>query len=104
MVVQVLSTSLIAAGPLLKSGITTDLPTGNVDFSPTLLSLLGVPIPDSMQGRVLSEAFLDGPEAIAVKSTVHRVQSQDGLHQLKAAISDVDGHNYLDYTQIEREN
>lgn len=96
--------TLIAAGPLLKSGITTDLPTGNVDFSPTLLSLLGVPIPDSMQGRVLSEAFLDGPEAVAVKSTVHRVQSQDGLYQLKASISDVDGHSYLDYTKVERQN
>ena len=57
-----------------------------------------------MQGRVLSEAFVDGSEAVEVKSTVHRVQSQDGLYQLKATISDVNGHSYLDYTEVERKD
>ena len=94
--------TLIAAGPLLKSGLITNLPSGNVDFSPTFLSLLGVTIPDSMQGRVLNEAFLNGPEPEATKSTVHTVQSQDGLYQLKATVSDVGGHSYLDYTEVER--
>ena len=55
-----------------------------------------------MQGRVLNEAFLNGPEPEATKSTVHTVQSQDGLYQLKATVSDVGGHSYLDYTEVER--
>ena len=53
--------TLIAAGPLLKSGVTIDVPSGNVDFSPTFLSLLGLEVPSSMQGRVLREAFAGGP-------------------------------------------
>src|SRR5206468_179207 len=50
---------LVAAGPNLKRGAVVTTPTGTVDFAPTFLHLLGVEIPPSMEGRVLSEA-LDG--------------------------------------------
>ena len=51
--------TLIAAGPDLSRGVTIDLPSGNVDFMPTFLTLLGVAVPPSARGRVLAEAFVD---------------------------------------------
>ena len=97
--------TLIASGPLLKSGVTIDLPSGNVDFAPTFLTLLGIDIPSSMQGRVLSEAFADGPdpESVVVETAQHTVQSEDGSYQLSAFTSTVDGRRYLDYTEVVRE-
>ncbi len=96
--------TLVAAGPLLKSGVTIDVPSGNVDFAPTFLSLLGIDVPSSMQGRVLSEAFADGPdpESVAVESATHTVESEDGNYQLTAFTSTVDGRRYLDYTEVVR--
>jgi arylsulfatase A-like enzyme len=29
----------------------------NLDIAPTLLTILGLPVPEEMKGRVLSEAF-----------------------------------------------
>jgi len=29
----------------------------NLDIAPTLLTLLGLPVPDEMKGQILSEAF-----------------------------------------------
>lgn len=96
--------TLIAAGPLLKSGVTIDVPTGNVDFSPTFLSLLDIDLPSSMQGRVLREAFADGPDpgTVAVESTEHTVENEDGGYRLTASTSSVDGRRYLDYTVVVR--
>ena len=96
--------TLIAAGPLLKSGVTIDVPSGNVDFAPTFLSALGLDVPVSMQGRVMSEAFADGPdpEAVAVESARHTVESEDRSYQLTAFTSIVDGRRYLDYTEVVR--
>ena len=51
---------LVAAGPDLKQGAVVSTPTGNVDFAPTFLHLLGVDVPPSMQGRVLREALAAG--------------------------------------------
>ena len=96
--------TLIAAGPLLKSGVTVDVPSSNVDFSPTFLSLLGIDVPSSMQGRVLTETFADGPdpESVEVESTQHTVESEDGRYRLTASTSTVDGRRYLDYTKVAR--
>jgi arylsulfatase A-like enzyme len=33
----------------------------NLDFAPTILHLLGLPIPSHMKGRVLDEAFESSP-------------------------------------------
>ena len=41
--------TLIAAGPDFRERASSDVPTGNVDLAPTLLTLLGVKIPASMK-------------------------------------------------------
>jgi predicted AlkP superfamily pyrophosphatase or phosphodiesterase len=52
--------TLIAAGPDFKKGITSDTPSGNVDITPTILAILGIKSPSTMDGRVLCEAMKDG--------------------------------------------
>jgi predicted AlkP superfamily pyrophosphatase or phosphodiesterase len=46
-----------AAGPDFRAGHSNSLPSGTVDVMPTLLHLMGYPIPPSVDGRVLSEAL-----------------------------------------------
>lgn len=73
--------TLIAAGPDLKSATGIATPSANVDFAPTLLSLLGVGVPSGMQGRILSEAFANGPDAasLTVRTEQHTVKNADGI-------------------------
>jgi arylsulfatase A-like enzyme len=96
--------TLVAAGPDLKTGVSIDAPSGNVDFAPTFLYLLGFEAPGSMQGRVLHEALREGPAAedVAIEIAEVRVERDDGSYVLTAAISRVDERAYLDYTTVER--
>ena len=50
--------TFVAAGPDFKTGIQDQLPTGNIDIAPTALHLLGVTVPETMRGRVVSEALV----------------------------------------------
>ena len=52
--------TLIAAGPDFRRGLTSGIPSGNIDIAPTVLRLLGVDSPLKFDGRVLSEA-MTGP-------------------------------------------
>ena len=52
--------TLIAAGPDFQTGLTNDLPSGNVDLAPTILAILGIKTPGAMDGRILSEAMRNG--------------------------------------------
>jgi predicted AlkP superfamily phosphohydrolase/phosphomutase len=52
---------LLAYGPHVVPGIDLE-ETSIVDLAPTLVHLLGLPVPGSMEGRVLAELF-DLPEA-----------------------------------------
>jgi phosphonoacetate hydrolase len=56
--------TLIARGPAFKSGVASDLPSGNIDLTPTVLSVLGID-GDGMDGRVLAEAFSGESDASA---------------------------------------
>jgi predicted AlkP superfamily pyrophosphatase or phosphodiesterase len=58
-----LHNTLVAAGPDLKKGFVSELPSGNIDVAPTILSILGVSPPAPMDGRVLYEALTDQPQA-----------------------------------------
>jgi arylsulfatase A-like enzyme len=55
--------TLIAAGPDIRRGQSDDLPSGNVDLAPTILSILGVSPAQKMDGRVLSEALVNNKQA-----------------------------------------
>ena len=48
-----INNSLVAWGKGIKRGILSAVPCGTVDVAPTVLHLLGISPPASMQGRVL---------------------------------------------------
>jgi arylsulfatase A-like enzyme len=50
---------LIAAGPDFRRDEADDLPSGDVDLAPTILRILGITAPETMDGRILSEAMVD---------------------------------------------
>ncbi len=52
-----LHNTLIAAGPDFKTGFVSELPSGNIDITPTVLSILGVTPLKPLDGRVLAEAM-----------------------------------------------
>ncbi|HJZ75809.1 MAG TPA: alkaline phosphatase family protein [Vicinamibacterales bacterium] len=96
--------TLIAAGPDFREHATSGVPTANVDIAPTVLRLLGVPIPASMTGRVIEEAFRTGPspESIHVEQTTQAVHTADESYTLTAHVSAAAGHRYLDFTDVAR--
>jgi arylsulfatase A-like enzyme len=89
-----LSSVLIAAGPGLKRGLTTKIPSGVVDIAPTVLSLLGQPA-DGMDGRILSEACVDGPDPDQIQVERFREVREAGGFTRYLEFTVVDGHRYL---------
>ena len=55
-----LRNTLILAGPDVRSATTSDAPAGLIDVAPTILAMLGLPVPTTMDGRVLTEALRPG--------------------------------------------
>ncbi|HZO29712.1 MAG TPA: alkaline phosphatase family protein [Chloroflexota bacterium] len=53
--------TLIVQGPGVRSGIRSSPPSGIIDLAPTVLSMLGLTVPESMVGRVLHEALTGEP-------------------------------------------
>jgi predicted AlkP superfamily pyrophosphatase or phosphodiesterase len=100
--------TLIAAGPDVKRGVTFDVPSGNVDFAPTFLKLLGITIPRSVQGRPLDEALpgADALPAAAIRTVEHTAGTADGTYWVTGTFSvvTVDGrdYRYLDGTRVIR--
>ena len=50
---------LLAGGELLRPRYESLKPSALPDIAPTVLTMLGVPVPERMQGRVLTELFAD---------------------------------------------
>jgi predicted AlkP superfamily pyrophosphatase or phosphodiesterase len=99
--------TLIAAGPDLKQRFTDETPSANVDFTPTVLRLLGITPPASAQGRPLIEAFAGGASPMPrVTTSDHTVRTGDGAYAVTATFSTVnaDGHDYryFDGTRVVR--
>src|SRR5205085_1945264 len=63
--------TLIAAGPDFSTGLTSTLPSSNVDIAPTVLRILGVETPPKFDGRVLNEAMKErGDRTEALSKTL----------------------------------
>ena len=57
---------LFARGPGFKAGLRVDSPSGNIDLTPTVLKLLGLPVNEGIAGRSLEEALAGGPNGADV--------------------------------------
>ena len=51
--------ALLAAGPSFKPSFESELPTSNVDLVPTILHLHQLPIPATVNGRVMYELLIN---------------------------------------------
>ncbi|WP_226576193.1 alkaline phosphatase family protein [Acuticoccus sediminis] len=88
-----LATVLAGAGPQLRAGFVSDTPCWLPDITPTVLALLGLSTEDT-SGRVLAEAFADGPEPPRAAHTVHSVEHRGFQQHL--AVWDVEGKSVID--------
>jgi predicted AlkP superfamily phosphohydrolase/phosphomutase len=71
----------LASGPDIAKGRTVENPN-IVDVAPTLLHLLGLPVPTNMDGRVLTEAFVEGSRPASVEVGYEQT---NGSHQGETA-------------------
>ena len=87
----------LAKGPSLRNGTVVDTPTGNIDFAPTILHLLGMnDAPTTMDGRVLGEALAENPES-SPRPWVSTHEAQSGDYRQKVQISHVGKTHYVDW-------
>ena len=100
--------TLMAVGPDLRQRAVVSTSSGNVDFAPTFLRLLGIAIPSSMQGRILREAFNAGSDPLptAGQPLQQTAKTADGSFSQTAFFSIVRmggvDYRYLDYTKVTR--
>ena len=64
----------IANGPGFQAGLLSELPTGAIDLLPTLLTLLDLPLPGHLDGRILWE-ILRSPSGESGEATGQIVES-----------------------------
>ena len=91
--------TLVGFGPDFRAGIVDHLPTGNVDVAPTVLWILGVKQPKSMDGRVLGEALVNGETKVTSyepKRIESSRKSATGVWHQYLNYSEVNGVVYLD--------
>jgi arylsulfatase A-like enzyme len=98
--------TFIAFGPAIKSAVTSDVPTGNVDLTPTALHLVGATVPAGLDGRVLDEVLLSGPHPASLAGEAAAVQTTtdvDGVrYELTAYRSLIGASLYFDGTDATR--
>jgi arylsulfatase A-like enzyme len=92
---------LIASGPDFRGREVDELPTGNTDLAPTILRILGIKPPQKMDGRILSEAMVNGDPVTArlkpeTKTTEAIKDLPTGMWRQSLKISRVGSTIYLD--------
>lgn len=96
---------LICAGPSFKKSFVADYPTSNVDIVPTLLHIQKIPIPETMQGRVMSE-LLAGNKLPAEKPAIRKIETEVsaswGTYKTSIEKSVWMNYEYVNYTYTER--
>ncbi|CAM4088454.1 alkaline phosphatase family protein [Zobellia roscoffensis] len=99
--------ALLVEGPSFKKNIESVLPTSNVDIAPTILAIHGLPIPETMDGRVIEE-LLTGektknkdrrPKKESIKTTV---ELEHGSYTLILNRTVLGEYFYVDSAQVER--
>jgi len=95
---------LIAAGPSFKSKTESELPTSNVDITPTILAIHNIPIPASMDGRVIKE-LLEGTKnqtELKKETITTSAEYPGGTYSLTIQRSILGKYQYVDYAKVVR--
>ena len=91
---------LFARGPGFKEGLKVDAPSGNIDLTPTILKLLGLPPVEGMEGRALEEAVAGGPDPADVDWSSDLYSTQclvgDRIYRQQISLSRVGATVYVD--------
>ena len=91
---------LLAVGPSFKRGVKLETPSGNIDLAPTVLRILGITSATGMEGRVLEEALVHGPDTEAIKwsTKIHSSQHKIGhsIYRQQIMVSRVGNTTYVD--------
>ena len=86
----------LAGGPSFRRETTIETPTGNIDFAPTILHLLGLGAEASaMDGRILPEALETGPPGPKPDRQVYRAERPGFCQELQ--ISAMESTHYVDW-------
>jgi len=96
---------LIVSGPSFKKGFESNLPTSNVDIAATVLHINKIPVPASMDGRVMSELLIGSTStAQAVKPNMieAKVTGAWGAYKILLERSVLGTHTYVNYAKVER--
>lgn len=98
--------ALLASGPSFKKSSESNLPTSNVDISPTVLYLHQLPIPASMNGRVLHELFQEKAQksipSVKIETIKTKAHYNGGIYELTLQRSIVGKYKYLDFSKVKR--
>lgn len=98
--------ALLASGPSFKKSYESNLPTSNVDLAPTILHIHHLPIPASMDGRVMYELLKeknDHPSIIPQKETIiSSVKYNGGTYTLSVQRTLLGKYKYVDFAKVER--
>ncbi len=98
--------ALLASGPSFKKSFESNLPTSNVDLAPTILHIHQLPIPASMEGRVMNELLIEKnnspvttPKKQIITSTA---KYKGGTYSLSVERTLLGKYQYVDFARVER--
>jgi predicted AlkP superfamily pyrophosphatase or phosphodiesterase len=98
--------ALIASGPDFKKTYESELPTSNVDIAPTVLHLQNIPVPASMDGRVVYELLNEKSANSNLKAKTDIVESEvklsTGNYKVELHRTILGTRTYIDYVKTTR--
>lgn len=98
--------ALLAAGPSFKKSFESELPTSNVDIVPTILSIHNIPVPTTMNGRVITELLAEkskGQDMVPKKEIITTVSEfKGGTYTLTLERTILGKYQYVDFAKVVR--
>src|SRR5690606_3496017 len=97
---------LVAFGPSFKRSYESKLPTSNIDIVPTILEIYQLPVPSSMQGRVLHELLnggkTTGTRTARTETLEASTRISGGTYRVVVQRTIVGKQRYVDFARVER--
>jgi arylsulfatase A-like enzyme len=88
--------TMIAWGVDVKSGVRNKVPGCSIDFTATILALKGVKLDDNVQGRIITEALKQGPDAEKVPFETKTFTRETANSTVHIQISQMGDYWYVD--------